>query len=152
MIELYHHGSSVCAAKVRFALGEKGLGWQGHYLDILRGDQFAPRYLRLNPKAVVPTLVHDGCVVESTVINEYIDDVFPDSPLKPSAPEARAAMRMWTKAVDEDLHPACAEVTFSSASRSSRNPVTRGSCDPPPWKRCGGPADRRRASTPRTPR
>jgi ganglioside-induced differentiation-associated protein 1 len=34
MINLYHHGSSVCAAKVRFALGEKSLAWQGHYLDI----------------------------------------------------------------------------------------------------------------------
>ena len=74
MIELYHHGSSVCAAKVRFALGEKGLTWQGHYLDILKGDQFAPDYLKLNPKAVVPTLVHDGFVIiESTVINEYLD-------------------------------------------------------------------------------
>ena len=72
----------------------------------------------LNPKAVVPTLVHDGSVVvESTVINEYLDDVFPDPPLKPAAPEARAAMRVWTKAVDEDLHPACAEVTFSSCHR-----------------------------------
>ena len=44
MIELYHHGSSVCAAKVRFALGEKGFDWKGHYLDILKGDQFAPEY------------------------------------------------------------------------------------------------------------
>jgi glutathione S-transferase len=118
MIELYHHGSSVCAATVRFALGEKGLTWHGHYLDILKGDQFAPRYLRLNPKAVVPTLLHDGRVItESTVINEYVDDVFPEPPLKPSLPEARAAMRVWTKAVDEDLHPACAEVTFSSCHR-----------------------------------
>jgi glutathione S-transferase len=118
MIELYHHGSSVCAAKVRFALGEKAIPWQGRYIDILRGDQFLPRYLKLNPKAVVPTLVHDGTVVvESTVINEYLEDVFPDPPLKPAAPEARAAMRVWTKAVDEDLHPACAEVTFSSCHR-----------------------------------
>lgn len=118
MIELYHHGSSVCAAKVRFALGEKGLAWQGHYLDILKGDQFASDYLKLNPKAVVPTLVHDGrVVVESTVINEYLDDAFPDAPLKPSDPAARAAMRIWTKAVDEDIHPACAEVTFSSCHR-----------------------------------
>jgi glutathione S-transferase len=118
MIDLYHHGSSVCAAKVRFALGEKGLSWQGHYLDILRGDQFAPDYLKLNPKAVVPTLVHDGrIVVESTVINEYLDDVFPEVPLKPGDPLARAAMRVWTKAVDEDMHPACAEVTFSSCHR-----------------------------------
>jgi glutathione S-transferase len=118
MIALYHHGSSVCAAKVRFALGEKGIAWEGRYIDILKGDQFAPEYLKLNPKAVVPTLVHDGWVIlESTVINEYLDDVFPDIPLRPSAADQRAAMRLWTKAVDEDLHPACAEVTFSSCHR-----------------------------------
>jgi glutathione S-transferase len=118
MIELYHHGSSVCAAKVRFALGEKNLQWQGHYLDILKGDQFAPEYQKLNPKAVVPTLVQDGrVVVESTVINEYIDEVFPDVPLKPTTAGARAEMRVWTKAVDENLHPACGEITFASCHR-----------------------------------
>ena len=63
MLELYHHGSSVCAAKVRLYLGEKGLDWTGHYIDILRGDQFTPEYMKLNPKAVVPTLVHDGKVI-----------------------------------------------------------------------------------------
>jgi glutathione S-transferase len=118
MIDLYHHGSSVCAAKVRFALGEKGLPWQGHYLDILKGDQFTPEYQKLNPKAVVPTLVHDGrVIVESTVINEYLDEVFPDTPLKPGDAGARAEMRLWTKAVDENLHPACGEITFASCHR-----------------------------------
>ena len=118
MLDLYHHGSSVCAAKVRFALGEKGLKWQGHYLDILKGDQFAPEYQKLNPKAVVPTLVHDGqVIVESTVINEYIDETFADIPLKPASPVERAEMRLWTKAVDENLHPACGEITFASCHR-----------------------------------
>jgi glutathione S-transferase len=118
MIELYHHGSSVCAAKVRFALGEKGVDWNGRYIDILKGEQFAPDYLRLNPKAVVPTLVHDGAVLnESTVINEYIDETFPDPPLKPESAIDRAAMRLWTKAVDEVLHPACGEITFASCHR-----------------------------------
>ena len=117
-IELYHHGSSVCAAKVRFALGEKGLEWQGHYLDILKGDQFDPQYMKLNPKALVPTLLHDGnVVVELTVINEYLDDAFPDPTLKPKAPADRAEMRLWTKAVDELLHPACADITFVSCHR-----------------------------------
>ena len=60
MLELYHHGSSVCAAKVRIVLAEKGLQWKGHYLDILKGDQFDPEYMKLNPKAVVPTLVLEG--------------------------------------------------------------------------------------------
>jgi ganglioside-induced differentiation-associated protein 1 len=63
MIELYHHGSSVCAAKVRLVLAEKGIDWTGHYVDILKGEQFDPAYLKLNPKAVVPTLVHDGFVL-----------------------------------------------------------------------------------------
>ncbi len=118
MLDLYHHGSSVCAAKVRFALGEKKLEWQGHYLDILKGDQFAPEYQKLNPKAVVPTLVHDGqVIVESTVINEYIDETFADVPLKPASPLERAEMRLWTKAVDENLHPACGEITFASCHR-----------------------------------
>ena len=50
MIDLYHHGSSVCAAKVRFALSEKNLAWQSHYLDILKGDQFAPEYQSSIPR------------------------------------------------------------------------------------------------------
>jgi len=118
LIELYHHGSSVCAAKVRFILAEKGLEWKGHYIDILRGDQFSPAYMKLNPRAVVPTLVHDGeVIVESTVICEYLDEVFPAPSLKPADPAGRARMRLWTKAVDEDVHPACGEITFASCHR-----------------------------------
>jgi len=60
LLELYHHGSSACAAKVRFALAEKELDWTGHYVDILKGEQLDPAYLRINPKGVVPALVHDG--------------------------------------------------------------------------------------------
>ena len=41
-MKLYHHGSSACAAKVRFALEEKQLAWEGHYVDILKGEQFHP--------------------------------------------------------------------------------------------------------------
>jgi glutathione S-transferase len=118
MLELYHHGSSVCAAKVRIALHEKGLDWEGHYLDILKGDQFDPEYIKLNPKAVVPTLVHDGnVIVESTLICEYLDEVFPAPALKPNDPVDKVKMRLWTKAIDEDVHPACATITFISCHR-----------------------------------
>lgn len=118
MLELYHHGSSVCAAKVRFALAEKGLEWNGRYIDILKGDQFDPDYMKLNPKAVVPTLVHDGwSLVESTVICEYLDEVFPSPSLKPADARGRAEMRLWTKAIDEHLHPVCGEITFACSHR-----------------------------------
>src|SRR5712692_3338360 len=69
MLTLYHGKTSVCSVKARLALAEKGVAWDSRLLT-LRGDQFEPDYMKLNPNAVVPTLVHDGkVVIESTVIN-----------------------------------------------------------------------------------
>jgi glutathione S-transferase len=118
MLELYHHGSSAAAAKVRFALEEKRLPWVGHYVDLLRGEQFDPRFLAVNPRAMVPALLHDGhTIVESTVICEYLEEVFPQPALYPDTPVLRAAARLWTKAVDEDLHPACSAITYVVSHR-----------------------------------
>lgn len=118
MLELYHHGSSACAAKVRFALAEKQLEWHSRYVDILAGEQFSPAFLAVNPKAVVPVLIHDGRVIpESTVICEYAEEVFPARALYPADPYERALVRRWTKAVDEELHPACSAVTYVVSHR-----------------------------------
>jgi glutathione S-transferase len=118
MLELYHHGTSVCAAKPRIALAEKGIPWVSRYIDILRDEQFSPDYLKLNPKGVVPTLVHDGRIIrESTLICEYLDDAFSEVPLKPPDPADRVDMRLWTKRLDEELHPACGVVTFAISHR-----------------------------------
>ncbi len=119
-LELYHHGSSVCAAKVRLVLAEKNVEWEGRYVDILAGEQHDPEYLNLNPKAVVPTLVHDGHVIrESTIICEYIDEVFSEPKLVPADPVARARMRLWTKLVDEEVHPAVRPITYVATHRHS---------------------------------
>lgn len=119
MLELYHHGSSVCAAKVRFALAEKGVVPSAmHYIDILNGEQFHPDYVKINPKSVVPSLVHDDNIInESTVICGYIDDAFEGPALVPADPIARTRLRIWEKAVDEQLHPACGELTFVCCHR-----------------------------------
>jgi len=114
MLELYHHSTSVCAAKVRLVLGEKKLEWTGHFIDIFKSEQYDPAYLKLNPKGVVPTLVHDGRVIrESTLIDEYLDEAFPTPALMPADPYSRARMRLWPKMVDETVHIACAAVTFA---------------------------------------
>lgn len=118
MLELYHHGSSVCAAKVRFALAEKGVSWSGHYVDVLAGEQFSDAFLAINPKAMVPVLVHDGRILtESTLICEYIETVFPGPRLYPRDPYLAYQARLWTKAVDEDLHPACSAITYVVSHR-----------------------------------
>ena len=117
MLELYHGTTSVCAQKARLTLAEKRLEWESH-LMALNGDHLAPAYLKLNPNGVVPTLVHDGnVIVESTVIMHYLDDTFPMPLLMPRLPLDRARVHLFTKLMDEYIHPACIVFTFATANR-----------------------------------
>jgi len=117
MIELYHSINSVCAQKVRIALAEKGLSYREHLMT-LGGDQFDPSYMKLNPNAVVPTLIHDGQpIIESSVILYYLDEAFPKKPLMPEAALARAKVRLFNKLIDEYVHNSCTILTFATAFR-----------------------------------
>lgn len=69
-------------------------------------------------------LVHDGKVLtESTVINEYIDTVFPDRPLRPADPYERARMRIWTKFVDEYFCPALSFIGWHNMIRNATRDI-----------------------------
>jgi glutathione S-transferase len=95
-ITLYDAPGSPCARRVRAALIEKGLVWTTRLVDLTRMEQKRPEYLALNPNGVVPTLVHgDRVLYESNVITEYLDEVFPEPPLYPRDPWARAQAKMW---------------------------------------------------------
>ncbi len=118
MLELYHNAFSSCSQKVRIVLGEKKLEWKGHAIDLQGGGQHDPEYVKLNPNHVVPTLVHDGRVlIESTLINEYLDDAFPERPMRPADPVARHAMRLFVKSIDDGVHPAAGVITYGIATR-----------------------------------
>ena len=118
MLELYHSINSVCAQKARLALAEKKVPYQERLMT-LAGDQFDPAYMKLNPNAVVPTLVHDGrAVVESSVILYYIDEAFPEPPLMPKDLHARAKVRLFNKLVDEYIHNSCMILSFATAFRA----------------------------------
>jgi len=115
MLELYHAGLSQASVKVRTTLKEKGLAYQSHYLRVPQGEHLAPAFLAINPDGQVPALVHDGQVItESSVINEYLDDAFPDPPLRPASPIERARMRRWSQIVDEHLFHAIATIGWAS--------------------------------------
>ena len=118
MIELYDFNNSVCAQKVRMTLAEKGLDFAARDINLFKGEQYAAGYLKLNPKGYVPTIVHDGrAVTESTLICEYVDEVFPEPPLSPPDAYGRAKMRLWPKAVDEGLHAGITAISFSAMFR-----------------------------------
>jgi glutathione S-transferase len=116
VLTLYHHNISVCAQKVRVQLAEKRIPYEVVDIDLMKSEHLQPAYLKINPKGLVPALVHDGApVTESTVIMEYIEDVFPEPPLRPASPLERARMRQWAKVPDDGIHVACASVTYASA-------------------------------------
>ena len=90
MLTLYHGRTSVCSIKARLALAEKGVSFDSR-LMALRGDQFDPGYMQLNPNAVVPTIVHGGrVVIECTVIIIMSTRL---SPAPPSCPPIRLRAR-----------------------------------------------------------
>src|SRR5215468_10687791 len=114
MLELYHNDISVCSQKVRVVLAEKNLPWTNHHLSLVRGEHLTPEFKKMNPRGVVPVLVHDGhTIVESSVICTYLDEVFPDPPLMPKDAVERATMRLWCKLPDDILHVACGTVSFA---------------------------------------
>jgi glutathione S-transferase len=83
-------------------LWEKDLAFQTTELEFWRGDHLTPEYLALNPNGVVPTLLHDGTpVIDSSVIVEYLDEVFPQSPMSPDTAMGRAKMRAWMRYLEE---------------------------------------------------
>ena len=117
-IELYHNGMSTCSQKVRVTLAEKGQDFVSHHFNLRAGDQHAPEYLAINPNGVVPTIIHDGKVIyESAVVDEYLDDIFSDPPLRSADPYERARMRLWVKQLDEGLHAASATISACIAFR-----------------------------------
>jgi glutathione S-transferase len=111
MLELYHAEPVANSVKVLICLEEKRQAFVSHYVNLLLFEQHSPEYVAINPDGVVPTLVHDGVTItESSVINEYLDEVFPNPPLKPASAVERARMRIWTKYVDDYFGPAASRI------------------------------------------
>lgn len=118
MLTLYRDHNAVCCHKVELVLAEKGLDFETVTVPLFRSAQYDPAYLAINPRGVVPTLVHDGAaIVESTVICEYLDEAFPARPLMPGEPAGRALARQWTKLVDEEIHEAGSVLSFCAMFR-----------------------------------
>ena len=118
MLRLYEYPNSVCCQKVNLALAETNLEWEPVTVNLGKNEHYSSDYLKLNPKAVVPTLTHDGStIIESTLICEYLDEISKEKKLTPDTPLGRTKMRGWSKAVDEGLHDGVADISFSAMFR-----------------------------------
>lgn len=112
-LKLYNFAASTCSQAVRFCLAEKGLGFEDYVMSSPTGEHLREPYLSLNPNGVVPTLVHDGVpIVDSTVIMEYLDDVWPEPSMAPADPQGKAKMRAWLRYFEEVPHPSIRYPSF----------------------------------------
>jgi maleylacetoacetate isomerase len=103
-ILLYAYWRSAASYRVRAALALKGLEATEIEVDLSIGAQKGSEYRRINPQAIVPTLVHDGTVIhQSLAIVEYLDEVFPARPLLPADPVGRARVRAIAVAVAAEI-------------------------------------------------
>ncbi len=111
---LYNFPQSTCSQKARLTLWEKKLEFKDRQVDSAKREHLSDWYLKLNPNGVVPTLIHnDAVVIDSSVIIEYLDEVFPEIPLVPTDPVERAHMRKWLRYFEEVPTPAVRVPSFN---------------------------------------
>lgn len=91
-IHLYHGDISNCSMRVRMTLVEKGLDWTSHHLDLKKKENISDEYFGINPNGLVPTLIDNGVVhIESNDIIDYLDEAYPEPPLRASDNEGMLA-------------------------------------------------------------
>lgn len=95
MIKLYDFKSSPNTQRVKVVLEEKKLPFEIVPIDLRKGEQKTPEFLKLNPYGKVPVLTDgDTVLYESCIINEYLDEKYPDPPLMPADLGKRAKARI----------------------------------------------------------
>ncbi|MEY2341551.1 maleylacetoacetate isomerase [Acidithiobacillus sp. IBUN Pt1247-S3] len=105
-LELYGFWRSSATFRVRVALHWKGIAVTEHPINLAAGEQRQEEYLALNPMGAVPTLVDQGRVLtQSLAILEYLEDSYPQPPLLPTEPYARAWVRALANLLTADTHP-----------------------------------------------
>ncbi len=108
MIKLYDALACPYGQKVRIVLGEKSLTYDLVQVDLAQGEQRRSEFLRLNPFGRVPVLIdEDTTVYDSTIINEYLEDEYPEPPVLPpvGASALRSRARIFEDFADTSFTP-----------------------------------------------
>ena len=97
LIQLHESPTSSNCQRVKVVLEEKKLPYRTVRVDLKKGEQKKPEYLKINPYGKVPAIVDgDTVVYESCIIAEYLDDKYPEPSLMPKDPAQRAKIRILT--------------------------------------------------------
>ena len=101
-VHVLHFIGSSCSQKLRIFLNLKNIPWQSHPIDLPGNENFGPWFLGINPRGLVPVLVHDGAVhIESNDIIQHLEKKFPSPRLIPQGHENEVAALLKH---EDDLH------------------------------------------------
>ena len=104
-IILYDAIPSSNSDRVKIALHEKGLAHERVTLDLAKKEQKRSEFLKLNPYGKVPVINDNGQILfESCIINEYLDEQYPNPPLMPKDPYLRGRGRVLVDYALNYLH------------------------------------------------
>ncbi|KUJ84564.1 maleylacetoacetate isomerase [Microbulbifer flavimaris] len=105
-MELHGYFRSSASYRVRIGLNLKGLEYDYKAVNLLKNEQRADEYTRLNPQGLVPALVDDGQVLtQSLAILEWLDETHPEPALLPATPTGRARIRALAYGIASDIQP-----------------------------------------------
>ena len=125
-VHLYHADLSSCSQRVRIALEEKGVPWVSHLLDLAKDEHVRSDFPSINPKGLVPVLVHDGVVhVESADILNYIDANFDGPALQAGDPASTAQWVARCNAQQGALKITSFEFLFKPKARKNARELQR---------------------------
>ncbi|MBD2123546.1 glutathione S-transferase family protein [Trichocoleus sp. FACHB-262] len=104
IVQIYSAKACPFAHRTRLVLLEKGIDFELTEIDLQNKPAW---FSQISRYGKVPAIKHgDHEIVESAIINEYLEEVFPEPPLLPSEPGARAIARIWIDYANTRFVPA----------------------------------------------
>lgn len=103
MLELYHWEPVGDSAKLLILLEEKGIEYQGHYVDVLEFEQYGQEHLQRSPTARVPVLVAEGENLDMPrLVLDYLVEAYTPR-MAPSDPRGWYEVQAWANVLDAAL-------------------------------------------------
>ena len=109
-VHLLNYQFSACSMKTRIYLNLKKIPFTSHQINLSAGENFSEWFQGINPRSLVPVLIHDGEVhIESNDILEYLEGCFKESPLIPENMEEKSKELLK---FEDNLHVDIRNITF----------------------------------------
>lgn len=132
-IKLYDFATSPNCQRVKVVLEEKKLPYEKVLVDLKAKEQKKPEFLKLNPYGKVPVVIDGAAVLfESLIINEYLEEKYPEPPLLPKDPGKRAKIRILTDYGMNHLDPPYQKIraeTMKPENEKSRETLEQAKTD-----------------------